>query len=359
MRHQKTAVVAATIAALVAAPTAAAADDGEPITTLAGGLDGPRQLNDFADGLYVVAEADSGEVSSVDPDSGESTTLLTIDGTPQGVDYDDGQLFVAVGEAEPGAGGVGSALLIADPDGTIVETIDLLAYELDNNPDGQPQFDEADQPFDALSNPFSVEADSERILVADAGANTVLSIDRDSHEISTFFVPPRVSPDEVPECADAQANPGIVGCDPVPTGVEGAEDGNIYVSTLGAEAPGASRVYVLSPDGDVLEVIEGLTSATGVAVDEDGTVYASELIEGAPEEEPPPADFDPATVGQIVRIDTDDTRTYAQVTMPLGLELQDGELFSTAWSVAAFVGLDARGEVVSVDQDAFTEAAAV
>ena len=371
MRGQRGAVVAAAaILTLGAAPTVASAhgDGGdEDITTLATGLDGPRQLNDYLDDLLVVAESDSGEVSSVDPETGDVETLLTISGTPQGVAYDDGRLFVAVGEAAPpeDAPGVepppedaiGSALLVADTDGEILETIDLLAYELENNPDEQPQFDAEGVPFDALSNPFSVEAGSDRILVADAGANDVLAIDRETGEITTFFVPPRVSPDEVPECADAQANPGIVGCDPVPTGVEEGPDGHIYVSTLGAEAPGAARVYVLSEDGDVVDVIEDLTSLTGVAVDDDGTVYASDLLEGAPTEDPPPADFDPAAVGEVVRVDTDGTRSYAQVTMPTGLEIEDGRLYTSAWSVAAFVGLEAAGEVVRVKEDAFAERA--
>ena len=289
-------------------------------------------------------------------------TLLSDLPTPQGVAYRDGLLYVALGEPGPDEGGEapaepvegapsGSSVIVADADGEIVETYDLLAYELENNPDEQPQFAEDGTPFDALSNPFAVQVQEDRILVADAGANALLAIDRESGEISTLFVPPLVSPDEVPECAEMQANPDVEGCDPVPTGID-EENGLLYLSTLGAEAPGAARVYVLEQDGEEVRRIEGLDSITGVAVDDDDTVYVSELFFGAPAEEPGP-DFDPTPVGRIVSIEEDGEREAAAVTLPSGLEFEDGELYASAWSIAGFLGLVDRGEVVKVDKEAF------
>jgi outer membrane protein assembly factor BamB len=367
MRHgRKAAVAAAAVALVVASPTAALAggdDDqgaGPPVRTVATGLDGPRQLSDYEDGHLVVAESDTGEVSSVDVETGEVTTLLSGLTNVQGVDYRHGLLFVAVGEyAPPEEGGpatppegLSSVLIVAETDGDVLETYDLEQYELDENPDGQTQFVDG-VPVDALSNPFSVLAQRERILVADGGANDVLAIDRDTGEISTFFVPPTV--DDVEGCAGAENNPGTTGCDSVPTEITEGPDGLIYVGTLGSFVPGAGRVYVLDQDGDEVRRIEGLTAVTGLAVDRSGAVYVSSLLAGAPEGEgPPPADFDPATVGELTRIDEDDTRTTLQVTMPVGLEIEDGQLYSTAWSVAGMLlqqpGL---GEVVAVDRHAF------
>ena len=365
MRQSRKAAVTAAAAALVlASPTAALAgggddpDDGPPVSTVATGLDGPRQLSDYEDGKLVVAESDSGEVSSVDPHTGEVTTLLSGLPNVQGVDYRHGLLYVAVGEAAPEEEGgpatppegPSAELLVADTDGNVLESYDLEQYELENNPDGQVQFVDG-VPVDALSNPFSVLAQRHRILVADGGANDVLAIDRETGEISTFFVPPTV--DDVEGCIGAENNPGTTGCDSVPTEITQGPDGLIYVGTLGAERPGAGRVYVLDHHGDVVRVIEGLDGVTGVAVGRNGAVYVSNLLEGAPEG-PPAADFDPATVGQLVRIDEDDTRTTLQVTMPVGLEIEDGQLYSTAWSVAGMLlqqpGL---GEVVAVDRQAF------
>ncbi|WP_369135243.1 ScyD/ScyE family protein [Modestobacter sp. I12A-02662] len=361
-RLTKTAVALTGAAALAVVPATAAAAQ---VTTVATGLDGPRQLSAYEDGLFVVAESDVGEVSSVDPGTGEVQTLVSGLFNPQGVAYADGDLYIAVGSApppgEPGPplpeGAATESLLVVDPgDGTVLQTIDLLAHELAENPDGQVQFVDG-APVDALSNPFAVLAQGDRVLVADAGANAVLSVDPDSGEVSTFFVPPVVGPADVPVCGERMNNPGTVGCDPVPTGLAEGPDGEIYVSTLGSEAPGAARIYELDEDGAVQDVHHGLTSLVGVAVDGDGVVYASYLLEGAPEGEPAPG-FDPATVGAVVRVAGNGERTWSQVTMPTGLAVDGGELYASAWSTAAFVGGPAgSGQVAQVGSDTFAAAA--
>lgn len=362
-------MVAAAVTALVVPATAASAGGGyggDDVRTVAEGLDGPRQLNTFVHGKLVVAESDSGEVSSVDPRTGRVRTLLSGLPNPQGVDYDSGLLYIALGEAGPEgepeaeaarSGGYRpepqpSSLVVAKPDGRIVKVYDLLKYELRNNPDGQPQFDaETGEPLDALSNPFSVEVQKHRILVADAGANAVLAIDRKTHRISTFFVPPVISSSANPACEGANETQGVDGCDPVPTGVT-EKNGLIYVSTLGAERPDAARVYVLNRHGKVLRVIKDLTGTTGIAVDKYGSVYVSELFAGLPPEGPGP-DTDPSTIGRIVKITKHGARSYAQVTMPTGLEFLGDKLYASAWSVAIFLGIEGAGEVVKVGPRAF------
>jgi hypothetical protein len=341
VKHLRATAVAITALGIAAVPATANAGwdghghhdggrDDASITTVATGLAGPRQLNEYRDGKFVVAESDSGEVASVDVRTGEVKTLLTGLYSPQGVDSEDGLLFVAlggppppdeVGAPQPAEGQPSSGLLIAEPGGEVVRFVDLLAYEVANNPDGQ----DPNAP-DSRSNPFSVLVQDERVLVADAGANDVLAVDPRTGDISTFFVPPVVTDGG---CAGAQNNPGTVGCDPVPTGVAEGPDGLIYVSTLGAEVPGASRIYVLDQCGRLVRVIKGLTATTGVAVGGDGAVYAPELLAGAPEGAPP-AGFDPSTVGDVVRIDRHDGRTFAQVTTPSSVVFEDGALYSTA-----------------------------
>ena len=362
-RFGKTVVAAAGAALVVVPATSASAGGGghggghgdDAVTTVATGLDGPRQLNDYPGHRAVVAESDSGEVSSVDSRDGTVETLLSGLVAPQGVDWAPGRLYVATGDtAPPGAPPSGAegatSLVVAEPGGEVLETIDLLAYELAENPDGQTQF-VGGAPVDALSNPYAVLAQGRRVLVADAGANAVLSVDRRSGEVSTFFVPPVVT--DVPGCEAAENNPGTVGCDPVPTGIAEGPRGQVYVSTLGAEVPGAGRVYVLSSRGRVLDVIEGLTSPTGLAVDRRGTVYVSNVGEGAPEAEPGP-DFDPATIGEVTRVGRHGERSVAQVAMPTGLLARDGELYASAWSVAVLLGLPAAsGQLVRVGRGAF------
>ncbi|SFK75777.1 ScyD/ScyE family protein [Geodermatophilus ruber] len=337
------AVMLTALGVIAASPGTAGADDRDrsgrgdaSVTTVAEGLSGPRQLNEYRGQRFVVAESDSGGISAIDVRTGTVTTLLDGLFSPQGVDYDDGLLFVAVGAPapvpgapQPGPGQDSMALLIAKPNGEVLKKIDLLAYEKANNPDGQ----DPDAP-DAQSNPFSVLAQDRRVLVADAAANAVLAVDRRTGKVSTFFVPPLVSPGEVEGCAGRQANPGTVGCDPVPTGVVEGRDGLLYVSTLGAEVPGAARIYVLNQRGHVVRVIEDLTSATGVAVGRDGTIYVSEITEG-----------------QIVRIDRRGNRTYSPIPTPVGVLVEDGRLYSTADS-AGFPG-PVPGAVVRVGAGTF------
>ena len=45
--------------------------------------------------------------------------------------------------------------------------------------------------------------------------------------------------------------------------------------------------------------------------------------------------------------------THAQVTMPTGLVLSHGSLYASAWSIASFLGLQHKGQVVKVRQGAF------
>ncbi|MGY1631302.1 ScyD/ScyE family protein [Geodermatophilus sp. SYSU D01186] len=364
MRTCRSAVVGAAAVALLAAQAGVAGAQEGGIETVAGGLEGPRAVADHGAGRLLVAESGTGEVSSVDTETGAVEAVVTGLVNPQGVAERRDRIYIAVGEPGPPEVGVpppaepppvgqgGPGLVITDTDGTIVSTVDTLAYELEHNPDGQTQYVDG-APVDSLSNPFAVLAQRGRVLVADAGANDVLSVDRETGEVSTFFVPPVVT--DVPACENAANNPGTVGCDPVPTGLARGPDGRVYVSTLGGEAAGAARVYVLDSDGDVVDVLEDFTSAAGVAVDRDGNVYVAELLEGMPAGMPGPG-FDPATVGRVVRVDTDGERTYSQVTMPSGLLVEDGTLYASAWSVAGFVGLAGRGEVVRVGDDSFEAA---
>ena len=339
----------------------------ETVRVVAEGLNGPRQLSGDR-GAFYVAESDIGQVTKVDK-HGDTRALFTgfPEGLLQGVTRVGKTFVMAVGEAGPDEGGEPapesappagglqpSALYVAKKGGEPQLLADLLAYELANNPDGQLQFDETGAPVDALSNPYYVVEDKRRggfVLVADAGANAVLAVDRKGN-VSEFFVPPLVT---TGACEGAENNsPETVGCDPVPTGLAYGRGNTLYVSTLSAEVPGEGRIYVLNArTGKVKDVIGGLNGPTGVAVDRHRNVYVSELLEGAPQEEPGPG-FDPSGVGQIVKIDRRGNRTFAQVTMPTGLLYTGGNLYASAWSIASFLGIPDAGQIVKVTDRAFT-----
>ena len=109
-------------------------------------------------------------------------------------------------------------------------------------------------PSGSLSVSFIDVGQGDSVLVADAGANAVLRVNRATGRTTTWFLPPLIT---TGACEGAENNPGTVGCDPVPTEITEGPDGRIYVGTLSAEAPGAARVYVLDQRG------QGSTSSSG------------------------------------------------------------------------------------------------
>ncbi len=345
--------------ALVVPPTAVAAKGDPPsaVRVIARGLDGPFGLDSHGRG-FVVAETATGKVTKIDR-RGRQRVLVPDAPGVAGVAAGRHRVFSVLGgpneEGEPAAGAFPPSSVLRTNLRTMrtVAIADLLAYELKNNPDGQVQFVDG-KPVETLSNPFAVTKYGRGLLVADGGANAVLRVNPRTGKVRTFFVPPTVK--DVPACLEdgAQANPGTEGCDPVPTGVTVAH-GSVYVSTLGAEVPGAGRVYKLNrKTGRVQRVWKGLTAPTGIAVGRDRSIYVSQVLEGAPEGDgPPPPGFDPAEVGQITRIARSGRRSEAQVTMPVGLLVRGGHLYSTAWSIAFFLGINDAGQVVEVKRRAF------
>jgi hypothetical protein len=347
----------ATAVAATPAVSNAVAGSGPGVAVVTRGLDGPFGLQN-ARGThrgFIVAENESGEVTRVFKNGAKHTILDGVPGVA-GVAASSRRVFAVIGgpneEGAPSGGSYGpSKVLRMNYRGGHVKVIaDLMKYELKHNPDGQVQF-VGGNPVDSLSNPFAMTWSRFGLFVADGGANDVLKINPRTGKVRTFFVPKTVK--NVPACkgADANNNPGTKGCDPVPTGVQ-VLGNSVYVSTLGAERPGAGRIYKLNArTGKVQRVWKGFTSPTGVAVKKDGTLYFSQVLYGAPEGPPPPT-FDPSTIGRITRIHNGHVKN-AQVTMPTGLVLKDGRLYASAWSIASFFGMPHSGQVVKVKKRAF------
>lgn len=339
---------------------------GPAVRVVAQGLEGPFGIARYGSG-FLVAESGRGQVTAVDHKGRTRAVVKKAPGVA-GVTSDRHHVYSVTGEGEnePGLFPHSAVLKTSvvkhrhhykghkghkGPHYKTRVLADLLEHELRHNPDGQVQFVDG-QPVDALSNPFAMTNSKRGLLVADGGANDVLLVNPRTGKVRTFFAPPTVK--DVPFCLtpEAQANPGTVGCDPVPTGVA-VVGRSVYVSTLGAEVPGAGRIYKLDLwTGKVKRVWKGLTAPTGIAVAKDGTIYYSQVLEGAPEEEPGP-DFDPSEVGQITKIGRHGKVSTAQVTMPTGLLLDRGKLYSSAWSIAGFLGIPDAGQIVQVSDHAF------
>jgi hypothetical protein len=354
--HRRVAVVSAVAigaaGALAGVPSASlAAGSDRAVRVVASGLDDPFGLQraEGHGGGLLVAEGASGKITRVFLDGRKRTILRGAPGVA-GVAGGPRRVFAVTGEDAPRRGKVGPARVVRMTyGGRHVKVIaNLLRHELRHNPDKQVQFVDG-EPVDALSNPFAMTWSRFGLFVADGGANDVLKVNPRSGKVRTFFAPRTFK--DTRECRGAENNPGTRGCDPVATGVA-VRGRSVYVSFLGAEAPGAGRVYKLhARTGKVQRIWKRLTSPTGVAVRSNGTVFVSHVLEGAPDGPPGPG-FDPTTVGEITRIKKGE-RTHAQVTMPTGMTLRNGRLYSTTFSIGSFLGLENAGQVVRVKARAF------
>jgi hypothetical protein len=352
MRPSLRAGIAALTLGLVAAgtfaPSPAVADGGAyrggGARVVADEFQGPLGLGPARRG-FVVGDSAAGQVVHVRASTGRKRVLVNGADGVAGVTSRGKWVYSVTGEAEgPGGRFGGSRVLRTNLEtGRTTVLANLLRYERRNNPDGQ------DQSVDALSNPYGLTMTSRGLLVADGGANDVLLVNPRSGRVSTFFVPPVVT---TGGCAGLPNNPGTVGCDPVPTGV--VQRGNdVYVSTLGAEVPGAGRIYRLGLRSQRVErVWRGLDAPTGLAVSARRDLFYSQVLEGFPQGPPPPG-FDPSTVGSIVKIARNGRTSTAQVTMPTGLLFRGGRLFAVTWSLAPFLQIPDAGELRRVGAGQF------
>jgi len=194
---------------------------------------------------------------------------------------------------------------------------DIAAYEFENNPDGEG----------VDSNPYAVLDLGGRLLVADAAADTVYSVSKETGDINVFAV------------IDTSSE----GRDPVPTSLARGPHRSILVGTLGAgEAPGAAEVRAYSRKGKLLHTVGGFTTVVGVAYDKrHDDLYVSELFAGEDPE---------AIPGALTKVAADGERQTVPVPVPGGVAVnKKGIVFVAAWSIGTEDGTfgipDSSGQV--------------
>jgi hypothetical protein len=268
---------------------AGAAGDAPEMTEVATGLNNPRNIFLAADGTLYIAEAgvggdqdaigpfgpakagQTGQISAVSSD-GEQTVVVSdivsmdagfgqVEGV-MGVYVTDESLWVVYGlgpqgEDNPFPDGLVEAVVEHDLETLEVkQTIDLRAFEAENNPDAS---------MEIVSNPADMAvAEDGTIYIADASGNSVIKWTADGGaELFAAWI--------VDEVGSA-----------VPTAVAIGPDGDLYVGFLSGfpYAPGTARVERFGVDGVLKETYGGLTLVVDLVVTEDGTVYALEMASG-------------------------------------------------------------------------------
>jgi len=357
--------------ALFPGPVGAAA----PYEIVADGLDNPRGIG-LRYGLVYVAEAGRGGdqcVPGINPETGEPSTVCV--GNTSGVTriQKDGRVedvisgypsfaeeggFAALGIIDvstkrglnfltSGPTDAPAALqpLLEDfgklfryRGGQIFERADLSAFEEANDPDGEG----------VNSNPNGFFTTGEvRHLVADAGGNSLLHVDRRGR-VSLVAVLPGGTADAPPFLG---LPPGTqIPYQPVPTSVTRGPDGAYYVGQLtGFPFPvGDAKVFRVTRDGEVSVHAEGFTNIIDVTFDNDGNLFVLEIASaGLLNSEPPEGD----PTGTLWKISEDGDReriSGPELVSPGGVAVSsDGDdAYVTNYSI--FPG---QGQVVHYDLD--------
>jgi hypothetical protein len=255
--------------------------------------------------------------------------LLITNGGPDGANRDE------LAEANPVADLFGRVLSIKK-DGVFKSVADIWGFERDNNPDaevGNPAVD---------SNAVDVLADRGRLIVADAGSNTLLKVKKSGEIKVLSLFPNRDVPDPFggTEPIPMQA---------VPTGVVKGPEGDYFMTQLtGFPFPvGAANVYRIDPKtGDAEVFASGFTNLMDLAFDKHGTLWVLEIDHDSL--------LTPNPEGAIYSIDADGNATQLELppgtlTHPGGITVgEDGALYVTNKADMADVGEVLR---IKLDKD--------
>ena len=356
MSARKFLVLVAGLAIALTAPANAV-----EVKKVAGGLENPRHLAFGGDKLYV-AEAGSGGpgpcFSGPDPDGPQACVGAT--GAVTVIRYGHQSRLVdglaSIGDQGTGANAIGphgiyvtkhnkvlltnggpteanrdelaaqnpvadlfGRVLRIDRDGDIDPLADIWGFERDHNPDAEV----ANPAID--SNAVDVLADGKRLIVADAGGNSLLKVRKNGDiEVLSVFAN-RLFPNPF--------EPGDVPTQAVPTGVIKGPHGDYLMSQLtGFPFPvGGANVYrVDRRTGDAQVFASGFTNIMDLALDKKGTLWVLEI-----DHDSLLTPIGPSTDGAIFSVDANGVKRQLELapgtlTEPGGITVGgDGALYVT------------------------------
>jgi len=327
--------VALAAAALIVGIPVMAQDAPPPLPgeVVIGDLGAPRGIAFDADGNLLIADAGSGgevEITLPSPE-GESNMRLGMTGKIISVAADGtasdripgfpsyasemettglyrvipngDSLWVIFSGTGPATVGAFWTDTIAEIDATtlaVKRIINLNEFETVNDPDGNG--------YDSNVSDLAWGADG-TMYITDAGGNDLLSwTEADGLQVIQAW------PDN-----------------PVPTSVEVAENGDLYVGFLGAGlAPGAGKIEHWS-NGELVETFSGLNTITDILLDGD-TLYAVELVLFG-EQGPGP--------GRVITVNADGATPVAEgLPAPFALaKSPDGSLYVSFGTIALGPGI--------------------
>lgn len=311
MRRRKALFAAVATAAVVlsgvpaAVPAASASSDGQA-ETLADGLVGPLHISSGDRGI-IVSEEFAGRLTLVGPDGAKKSIYSAPEWDVAGNAQHRSTVYVVesqgAGPEDPRP--LAGHLRIIDKDGRQRTVGDFAALETNHNPDGDSRYGFEDLPAPCAaqlppevpaayrgevdSHPYGITVAGRTAYVADAGANSIVSVDVETGKMKTVAVLPAM-PFKVTAAAAAahQLPECVVGrhysFEPVPTDVALGSNGKLYVTVLpgGPEDPSLGArgaVFTVDPDGGKVKLLaEKIMSPTGLAIDGDGNLFLASLF---------------------------------------------------------------------------------
>lgn len=273
--------------------------------TIAEGLFTPLSLSVDGKGRALVSQNFLGELLRISP-NGRRTTLVSSPGEEVGAVSNRGDtIYWATTGQDPEAP---SSKLFSQRKGRSAKQIaDLRAYEESRNPDRRTTYGfrgldpacaaqfPADSPASYTgivdSHPYATFAARDRVYVADAGMNAILSVRKNGSRPKVVAVLPAVGTRVSAEALEALGLPTCAAgkkyyFEFVPTDVEKGGDGWLYVTSLPGGPEDASlgargAVYKVNPhNGKVRKVAGGFIGAVNLALGPDGTIAVAELFGG-------------------------------------------------------------------------------
>lgn len=322
--------------------------------TLATGLLSPLSLAVGGDGTTYVTENFAGILAKVRPGRSPKVLYQSKGGNEVGgVSVRHGRVVFTETQGNE-QGPIDSWVKVLTRHGKARTIAHVRAYENKKNPDGKVTYGArginsscaSQWPVDKAgpavyqgakdSHPYATWQTKNKVLVADAGMNAVISITRNG-KIHTVAVLPAVP---VKITAELAQGAGIPSCavgltyygEPVPTDVQQASDGSVYVTTegggLGEQMP-LGALYRIK-GRHIHQVAGGLFGPTGLALG-NRSVYVAQLFGGE--------------ISKVGRNGT--VRTFAKVNMPAALDFSRGHLYATTdVLVGADPGSKPGGKVV-------------
>ncbi len=325
-------------------PPAPATPVAGEVTTVAQGLLTPLSFavgkrgtldvtQDFAGLLTRITPEGSTEIlDAAEPGSGYSFGAVSRSSKQRGITY----YTTVIGAATNDPAQNMSALKSIDRAGNIRTIADIAGYEFSQNPDSVNHygFDSIDAACAAQipagipvsytgledSNPYASLPVRRGVIVADAGMNSLIRVDRNGG-ISTVAVLPPIPLALTAEIAEGlglpQCTAGLTyNLEPVPTDVERGPDGYLYVTSLpgGGGLNNGSVFRVNERNGESELVATGFAGATGLAVTNDGDLFVAELL---------------GNRISVVPAGSDTPELFYEVNQPAALELHDGALYAS------------------------------